>query len=170
MARPGTHQVTDGRRILFRTLDMILESAYRGDLNLLLAANDLLDWRRRYYGTSTAHLSSGQLAEFDKDFAEINREFPVESYNLAPGKTWSLPYEIGLIAPDRVYTATLDVSPSTIAEQLHYGCLAADSVMQKTFGMISMAEKCDQRFPLRPPPPDKGKKSAKESSPGPPGS
>ena len=158
MARPGTHQVTDGRKILFRTLDMILESAYRGDLNLLLAANDLLDWRQRYYATSTAHLSPERLAEFDNDFAEINREFPVESYNLAPGKTWSLPYEMGLVAPEKVYTATLDVSPSTIADQLHFGCLAADAMMQKTFGMAAMAEKCKQRFPLPPPAPEKKKK------------
>ena len=148
MARPGTRQVADGRKILFRTLDMILESAYRGDLNLLLAANDLLHWRQRYYATSTAHLSAEKRAEFDKDFAEINREFPVESYNLAPGKSWSLPYEIGLVAPERVYTATLDVSPKTIAEQLHYGCTAADNMMQKTFGLVAMAEKCSERFPL----------------------
>jgi len=150
MAQPGTRQVTDGRKILFRTLDMILEGAYRGDLNLLLAANDLLHWRQRYYVASTAYLSPEKLAEFDRDFAEVNREFPVESYNLAPGKSWSLPYELGLVAPDRVYTATLDVSPGTIAEQLHYGCIAADSMMQKTFAMVAMTEKCSQRFPLPP--------------------
>ncbi len=161
IARPGTRQVTDGRKILFRTLDMILEGAYRGDLNLLLAANDLLHWRQRYYTASTAYLSPEKLAEFDKDFAEVNREFPVESYNLAPGKSWSLPYEIGLVAPERVYTATLDVSPRAIAEQLHYGCIAADAMMQKTFGMLAMTEQCNQRFRLPAAKPAKSERPAR---------
>ncbi len=144
----GSHQVTDGRKVLFRTLDMVLESAYRGDLNLLLAVNDLLVWRQRYYDSATASLLPEQREDFERRFAEINQGFPFDSYNPAPGGSWSLPYRLGMVAPEKAYTGTLEVDPENIASQFHYGCLAADTMMHKDFGFTSMKEKCLARFPL----------------------
>lgn len=152
----GRRQVTDGRKILLRTLDLVLQSAYRGDLNLMLAANDLLAWRKRYYQSVTASLTPEQREEFDRSFAEINRDFPLDSYNPAPDGGWSLPYEVGLVAPEKAYAGTFEVDSENIALQFHHGCLAADAMMQKDFGMTAMTEKCLARFPL---PASKSKKS-----------
>ena len=127
---------------------MILEADYRDDLTLMLEANDLLAWRKRYYDAATAGLAPEQRQDFERKFAEINKGFPLHSYNEAPGGGWSLPYELGVVAPEKVYTEIFDVDPENIAEQLQYGCLAADRMMQKSFGMTSMKEKCEASLPL----------------------
>ena len=144
----GSQQVTDGRKILLRTIDMILEADYRDDLTLMLEANEMLAWRKRYYDAAAAGLAPEQRQDFEQKFAEINRGFPLNSYNAAPGGDWSLPYELGMVAPAKVYTEIFDVDPKNIAEQLQYGCLAADRMMQENFGMTSMKEKCEASLPL----------------------
>jgi hypothetical protein len=108
---PGSSQVTDGRKVLFRTLDMVLESAYRGDLNLMSTANDFLYWRQRYYESTQALLLPEQREQFEKLFAELNQVFPVASYNPAAVGDWSLPYQLGMVVPDKAYSGTLEVDP-----------------------------------------------------------
>jgi hypothetical protein len=144
----GSRQVTDGRKILLHTIDLILETDYRDDLTLMLEANYLLAWRKRYYDAAAGGLEPERRQEFDQRFAEVNQGFPLHSYNEAPGGGWSLPYGLGLVAPERVYADSFDVDPENIALQLQHGCLAADLMMQEDFGMTSMNEKCLARFPL----------------------
>jgi predicted acylesterase/phospholipase RssA len=144
----GSRQVTDGRKILLRTIDLILEADYRDDLTLMLEANYLLAWRKRYYDAAAGGLEPERRQEFDQRFAEVNQGFPLHSYNEAPGGGWSLPYGLGLVAPEKVYADSFDVDPENIALQLQHGCLAADLMMQENFGMTSMNEKCLARFPL----------------------
>ncbi len=146
-----SRQVTDGRKVLYRTLDMVLESAYRGDLNLMSAANDFLAWRQRYYESTKALLLPEQRQQFEKLFADLNQGFPVASYNPASAGDWSLPYQLGMIVPEKAYSGTLEVNPKNIAAQFHYGCLAADSMMHTQFHQPSLKEKCEARFPLPPP-------------------
>ena len=147
----GTKQVTDGRKVLYRTLDIVLESAYRGDLNLMSAANDFLEWRRKYYESTKALLQPEQREQFEKLFAQLNQDFPVNSYNPASAGDWSLPYRLGMVMPDQAYSGTLEVNPKNIAEQFYRGCLAAAAMMQAQFRLPPMKEKCEERFPQPPP-------------------
>jgi hypothetical protein len=39
-----------------------------------------------------------------------------------------LPYDVVVVAPEKVYAETFDVDPENIALQLHYGCLQADLI------------------------------------------
>ena len=149
----GSKQVTDGRKILLRTIDLILETDFREDLNLMLESNALLAWRKRTYDAVSATLTPEQRNTFDLKFAEINQAFPVHSYNEAPDGGPSLPYDAVVVAPEKVYAESFDVDPENIALQLHYGCLAADLMMQEDFHMTSMKEKCQERFPLPTPKP-----------------
>jgi predicted acylesterase/phospholipase RssA len=149
----GSKQVTDGRKILLRTIDLILETDFREDLTLMLESNTLLAWRKQTYDAVTATLTPEQRTAFDLKFAEINRTFPLHSYNEAPEGGPSLPYDAVVVAPDRVYAESFDVDAENIALQLHYGCLEADLMMQEDFHMTSMKEKCEKRFPLPTPKP-----------------
>ena len=144
----GSKQVTDGRKILLRTIDLILETDFREDLTLMLESNAVLAWRKRTYDAATAALAPDQRKTFDLQFAEINRAFPLHSYNEAPDGGPSLPYDAVVVAPEKVYAETFEVDPENIALQLHYGCLQADLMMQQNFHMTSMKEKCQERFPL----------------------
>jgi predicted acylesterase/phospholipase RssA len=144
----GSQQVTDGRKILLRTVDLILESDFRDDLTLMLESNDILAWRKQTYEAAVSGLGPEQRTEFDRNFAEINKSFPLHSYNEPPDGGPSLPYDAVIVAPDRVYSGSFDVDPENIALQLHYGCLEADQMMQKDLHMSSMEEKCVMRFPL----------------------
>jgi len=97
---------------------------------------------------ATADLGPEQRTEFDQKFAEINRSFPLHSYNEPPDGGPSLPYDALVVAPDKVYAESFEVEPENIALQLHYGCLEADLMMQENFHMVSTKEKCLARFPL----------------------
>jgi predicted acylesterase/phospholipase RssA len=145
---PGSKQVTDGRKILLRTIDLILETDFREDLTLMQESNALLAWRRRTYDAATTVLTPEQRTAFDQQFAEINRAFPLHSYNEAPDGGPSLPYDAVVVAPEKIYAETFEVDPQNIAVQLLYGCLQADLMMQENFHMASMKEKCKERFPL----------------------
>jgi predicted acylesterase/phospholipase RssA len=149
----GSKQVTDGRKILLRTVDLILETDFREDLTLMLESNALLAWRKRTYDAVTATLTPEQRATFDPKFAEINQSFPLHSYNESPDGGPSLPYDAVVVAPEKVYAESFEVDAENIALQFHYGCLEADLMMQEDFHMTSMKEKCLERFPLPPPKP-----------------
>lgn len=144
----GSKQVTDGRKILLRTIDLILETDFREDLTLMLESNAALAWRKRTYDAVTAVLTPEQRKIFDLQFVEINRAFPLHSYNEPPDGGPSLPYDTLVVAPEKVYAESFDVDPENIALQLHYGCLQADLMMQEDFHMTSMRQKCEERFPL----------------------
>jgi hypothetical protein len=62
----------------------------------------------------------------------------------------SLPYEIGLVIPQREYAEIknlLALSPESVQEQLFCGCVATDQMMQTEFGLPSLINKCVERFP-----------------------
>jgi len=144
----GSRQVTDGRKILLRTVDLILETDFREDLMLMLESNALLAWRKRTYDAMATTLTPAQREAFDLKFAEINQTFPLHSYNEAPDGGPSLPYDATIVAPEKVYAGSFEVDPENIALQLHYGCLEADRMMQADFRMTSMKTKCEERFPM----------------------
>jgi predicted acylesterase/phospholipase RssA len=155
----GSKQVTDGRKILLRTIDLILETDFREDLTLMLESNAILAWRKRTYDAVTTTLTPTQRETFDLKFAEINQTFPLRSYNEAPDGGPSLPYDAVVVAPEKVYAGSFEVDPENIALQLHYGCLEADLMMQEDFHMNSMKEKCEERFPMPTPKPAHSKKN-----------
>jgi predicted acylesterase/phospholipase RssA len=155
----GSKQVTDGRKILLRTIDLILETDFREDLTLMLESNAVLAWRKRTYDAVTTTLTPEQRNTFDQKFAEINQTFPLHSYNEAPDGGPSLPYDALVVAPEKVYAGSFNVDPENIALQLHYGCLEADLMMQEDFRMTSMKERCQERFPLPTPKPAQSKKN-----------
>jgi predicted acylesterase/phospholipase RssA len=144
----GSRQVTNGKKIMMRTVDLILETDFRDDLTLALESNAILAWRKQIYDAATLELQPEQRKHFDQKFADINRDFPLHSYNEPPDGGPSLPYDVALVAPEKVYAGSFDVDPENIAMQLHYGCLEADHMMQEDFHMASMKEKCLARFPL----------------------
>ena len=144
----GSRQMTDGKKILMRTADLILESDFRDDLTLALESNAILAWRKQVYDAATSALGPEQRKNFDGKFAEINQGFPLHSYNEPPDGGPSLPYDVVVVAPEKVYAETFDVDSENIALQLHYGCLQADLMMQEDFHMASMKEECLARFPL----------------------
>jgi predicted acylesterase/phospholipase RssA len=155
----GSKQVTDGRKILLRTIDLILETDFREDLMLMLESNAILGWRKRTYDAVITTLSPAQRETFDQTFAEINRSFPLHSYNESPEGGPSLPYDAVVVAPEKVYAESLEVDPENIALQLHYGCLQADLMMQEEFHMSPMKEKCEERFPMPNPKPGHSKRN-----------
>jgi hypothetical protein len=144
----GSRQVTNGKKILARTIDLILETDFREDLTLTLDSNAILAWRKQIYDAATSGLGPEQRKDFDQKFADINRGFPLHSYNEPSDGGPSLPYDLMVVAPEKVYGESFDVDPENIAMQLHYGCLEADLMMQEDFHMAPMKEKCLARFPL----------------------
>ena len=129
--KQGTHQITDGRKLMGRALDVIIDTVQHTDLDTLLDGNDLLAWRE--------HNASDKGA------------FPIESYNYDPANTGkaSRPYQVGIVAPDHEMddmSKTLEFSPQRIAEQMYCGCMAADRMMVDKFGAGSEAGKCGEKF------------------------
>jgi patatin-like phospholipase len=152
--RPGSSQITDGRKILGRTLVLLDDATYRWDLDFLLFANDLLRWRWQAYRDLTLNTSDVQLPEVRRQFLSTTG-FAVESYNYdsqdpdAP----SLPYDVGLVAPEKEYAEIshlMAFSPAMTQEQLYCGCLAADRMMEEDFGLPSLSSQCASRFPRLP--------------------
>jgi hypothetical protein len=112
--------------------DLLVDTMYRDDLDDMLTYNDLLAWR--------AAEAAAPLAAF-----------PLGSYNSADGaQSYSLPYEIVLVAPQREDSDPItlfNVEPATQRRQLYCGCMAADDAMRAQFGLAGMAERCAARFP-----------------------
>ncbi len=135
--RPGTLQITDGRKLMSRSIDVIMDTIYRSDLNSMWLANDLLAWR------------ADLLKEGDP-----TGKFPLESYNFDrdnPERP-SRAYRIGVITPSRdesEMSKVLDFSTERISRQMFCGCVAADRMMQTEFGVDSMVSSCLEHF--RPP-------------------
>jgi hypothetical protein len=130
----GGGAITDGRQILVRTFDLLVDTMYRDDLDDMLTYNDLIAWRAR------AAEAAGPLAAF-----------PLGSYNTAGGaQSYSLPYEIVLVAPQREDSDPItlfNVEPATQRRQLYCGCIAADDAMRAQFGLAGMKDRCAARFP-----------------------
>jgi predicted acylesterase/phospholipase RssA len=149
--RPGTRQITDGRKILGRTLALMDDTGYRADLDFMFFANDMLRWRWQAYRHLSLNTPAAQLAEAKRQLLG-EKAFAVESYNRDPQDpdAPSLPYDIGLITPDKEFANPehlLDLSPQIIHEQLYCGCIAADQMMQRDFNLPSLSDQCAQRFP-----------------------
>jgi predicted acylesterase/phospholipase RssA len=130
----GGGGISDGRQILVRMFDLLVDTIYRDDLDDMLTFNDLLEWRAQAVAAGESLTS-----------------FPLGSYNGldAPGSR-SLPYKIALIAPQREDSdpmSIFDVEPATQRRQLFCGCIAADEAMQTQFGLPGMAARCEERFP-----------------------
>ena len=62
----------------------------------------------------------------------------------------SLPYEIRLIVPQKVFADMYGFDPPNIREQLYCGCIAADRVMSNGDSTQSMSSQCALRFPKIP--------------------
>lgn len=149
--RPGTRVMTDGRKILSRTLGIFDDQVYRQDLDFLQSANDVLTWRWRTYKQMTVGASPEQIADVKERF-RVPGDFTFESYNRDADDldSPSRPYDIGLVAPEKEYADLknlLVITPGGIQEQLYCGCVAADQMMQRRFGLPSLSHKCVERFP-----------------------
>jgi predicted acylesterase/phospholipase RssA len=129
------HSITDGRQILVRLFDLLVDTMYRDDLDDMLTYNDLLAWHARAAAAGTTLPT-----------------FPLASYNRADGAAGSrsLPYEIVLVGPQREDSDPMtifNVEPTTQRRQLFCGCIAADDAMQAQFALPQMADRCAARFP-----------------------
>jgi hypothetical protein len=123
--------ITDGRQILVRMFDLLVDTMYRDDLDDMLTYNELIAWRARADAPAAA--------------------FPLGSYNAAGLRgSHSLPYEIVLLGPQREDADPMtifNVEPATQRRQLFCGCIAADDAMRAQFGLADMADRCAARFP-----------------------
>lgn len=148
--RNRLRQITDGRKVLNRTLEVMDDSTYRRDLDSLLLKNDLLRWRWHAYQRMLLNVAPEQLIETRQRF--LGSGASLESYNRDPSDIGapSLPYEIGLVVPRKEFADLRNIlkfSRSTIQEQLYCGCMAANEMMEAQFGLPSLANRCSERFP-----------------------
>jgi hypothetical protein len=130
--RSGT--ITDGRQILVRMVDLLVDTMYRDDLDDMLTYNELVEWHARSAAAAGAALPA----------------FPLGTYNTAdtPG-AHSLPYEIVLVAPQREDSDPItifDLEPATQRRQLFCGCVAANEAMRAKFEAPDMTDGCIARF------------------------
>jgi predicted acylesterase/phospholipase RssA len=131
---PATGAIEDGRKVLVRMFDVVLDTMHRTDLDDMLLFNDVLVWQARA--------------------PDVAAPFPVGSFNRASPTAPSRPYEIGLIAPRRDDSNPLSIfkaEPATQRERLYCGCVAADQMMQTRFRQAPMTDQCAARFPALPP-------------------
>jgi len=131
----GGDTITDGRQILVRMFDLLVDTMYRDDLDDMLTYNDLLAWHARAAAAGTTLPA-----------------FPLASYNPADDAagSHSLPYEIVLVGPQREDSDPMtifNVEPATQRRQLFCGCIAADDAMRAQFALPQMADRCAVRFP-----------------------
>jgi len=143
-------QITDGRKVLNRTLEVMNDSTYRRDLDSLLLKNDLLRWRWHAYQRMLLNGTPEQLIEIRQQF--LGSGTSLESYNRDPRdlSAPSLPYEIGLVVPQKEFADLRNIlkfSRSSIQQQLYCGCMAANEMMEAQFGLPSLANRCSERFP-----------------------
>jgi predicted acylesterase/phospholipase RssA len=149
---PKKTAIDDGREILARTLDVLTTSPYRWDLNFALAANRMLRWRQKAYAWAKSIAPEDKAREVLDVLGEgssSQEQFPVRSANPGP-EGFSLPYEMGIVAPSRVYADTYGFDKANIRLQLHKGCVHADLMLVREFGMDSMRKACDSEFPVTP--------------------
>lgn len=135
--RGSTQQIRDGRKIMARALDLLMDTMYRSDLDGMFFSNDLLRWNSEQATNVTAN------------------PFPLRSYNTFPDETRlaARPYTLGVVLPDKEdaeITAMLDFSPMRISQQLYCGCVTADRMLQQQFGAESKSQMCTERFRPRP--------------------
>ena len=130
-----TGGIEDGRKILVRMFDLMVDTMHRTDLDDMLLYNDLLAWQEH------AAETVGVVP------------FPIGSFNRAVPGGAARPYEIALIAPHRDDSDALrifEAEPKTQRERVFCGCIAADEVMQTQFGLAPLADRCVARFPALP--------------------
>lgn len=150
--RRGTRQITDGRKILGRTLEVMDDSVYRRDLDFLLSVNDFVYWRWQVYESTVLNAPPERQRETKHQFPGPD-SFAFETYNRDPQSdpdAPSRPYRIGLVAPDREFADVrniLRISEKSTREQLYCGCMAANRMMETEFDLTSMADRCAKRFP-----------------------
>jgi hypothetical protein len=126
---PRTGQIDDGRQILVRMFDLLVDTLYRDDLHDMLVYNDLLAW----------HAGNA---------ANAGGVFPLGSFNRIDDM--SLPYEVGVIAPQREESDPMSIFEISVQKQrreMFCGCIAADELMQTQYGQASLADRCIARFP-----------------------
>jgi hypothetical protein len=132
---PTTGGIEDGRKILVRMFDLMVDTMHRTDLDDMLRYNDLLAWSAR------TPMSPGV------------DPFPIGSFNRAAPGAPAKPYEIALIAPHREDSDALrifEANPTTQRERVFCGCIEADAQMQARFGLPPMADRCVAKFPAVP--------------------
>jgi predicted acylesterase/phospholipase RssA len=142
--------MSDGRKILERTLDVLTTSTYRWDLNFALAANRMLKWRKEVYDWAKSVAQQDKAREVLGIMGQgilSETEFPVRSANPGP-EGFSLPYKMVIVAPAKVYADTYGFDKANIRLQLYKGCIHADLMMVREFGMESMRDACKLEFPI----------------------
>ena len=140
--------VSDGKEILFRTLDIALNSPYRWDINFARSANHMLEWRRDLYVAMEESLDHTAFEIFGRELQKGAETFPVRSSNAGPNGL-DLPYSMGITIPDESYADTYAFDPINIRLQLRKGCEAANAMMVKDFKKDSMVHVCEMNFPLK---------------------
>jgi predicted acylesterase/phospholipase RssA len=141
----GIRHVRNGKEVLWRTLEVVLNSPYRWDLSYALMANDALRSRADLLQWARGTLDPKALDQFTREFGD--ESFPVASYHSSPDANWSLPYNMVLITPKQEYGGTYQFDPANIRKQLHEGCLTADAIVAAQFQAASMKTRCDADFP-----------------------
>ena len=144
----GTRKYSDGHKILERTIALTVGVPYRWDLSFAQIANEFLGWRQEQYNMFLHAADSSKPADLREKSEGRNVDFPIESYN--PGSSAeapSLPYEINIIVPQKLFADIYGFDPPNIREQLYCGCMAADQMMSRGDPKQSMSVQCAQRFP-----------------------
>jgi hypothetical protein len=141
----GVRHIKNGKEILWRTLEVVLNSPYRWDLSYALMANDSLRSRAELLAWARGTLDPRAFRLFTLAFGD--ESFPVGSYNSSKDTNWSLPYDIVLVTPKQEIGGTFQFDPANIRKQLHLGCLTADATMTAQFQLASMKAQCDADFP-----------------------
>jgi predicted acylesterase/phospholipase RssA len=138
VVQPAPQRVTtDGRKILARTLDLVLESPYRWDVNYAVLSNALLKWR-------SEALSRSDLPDPLRTWLSGN-EFPVSSYNIRNGV--AEPYRFAVVAPDIPNADTYTFDPNEIKCEIRRGCMAADKAMTQQLGYAVLTGACSSLPP-----------------------
>jgi len=147
----GTHRYTDGHKIMERTINLAVGLPYRWDLDFAQTANEFLRWRQEFHTAILDAAGPGKAKEFQQKSDLLNGEFPLESYNTQDTSGLpSLPYEINIIVPRKVFADVYGFDPANIREQLYCGCSAADQVMSDRSSVPFISAQCAKRFPRLP--------------------
>ncbi len=142
-----------GADIMNRGVSVLIDTAYRRDLDFLQRANYELRWRAHLQEQLRSQNANAPMLEPLAGNTDDEKVGSLESFNADPNGGLSRPYTIGLIVPDH---ETLDLSAltnfksETVQLQLLDGCLAADRLMNTKFRLESMKEKCMERFSPKP--------------------
>ena len=148
--------MSDGKEILERTLDVLITTSYRWDLNFGLAANRMLKWREDTYALAKSIMQKDMPSKVLAIMGERGSsgvEFPVKSANPGP-EGFPLSYKMGIVTPSKFYADTYGFDKANIRLQLYKGCIHADLMMAQEFGMGSMRDACKRDFPAEQQPDD----------------